>query len=137
MSLIHAPLEDPRDPGDTTGVVAGETGHNVQERADSLLEAAQGLRRSISGVPTLSTTVAVLGSLEATLDSLGVSLAELRGPLLTEASRSLLQVQASNSQRLDMARLLGEAGAHLSEGAAACGDLRAILDARAVRRQPS
>src|SRR3954468_21006322 len=120
MSLLHTPLEDSRDPGDTTGVVAGETGHDVAQSADSLLEAAQALRRSISGVPTLSTTVAVLGSLEATLDSLGVSLAELRGPLLIEASRSPLQVQVSNSQRLDATRLLAEAGAHLSEGATAC-----------------
>ena len=136
MSLVHTPLEDPSDPGGRAEVVAGETGNNVADSADALLEAAQGLRRSIGGVP-LSTTIAVLGSIEATLDSLGVSLAELRGPLLAEVPRSTLQARVTNSQRLDTARLLAEAGAHLSDGATACGDLRAVLDVPADRRQPS
>ena len=92
--------------------------------ADLVLAAAQSLRRSVQ--QTSEPSGPFLASLEATLDSLGVSLAELRGPLLEEVARRHRRY-GSRTAQLDTARLAARANEHLAEAAAACGELRALL----------
>jgi hypothetical protein len=107
--------------GDPTGPEA------VSAAARSVLEAAQALRRTTRRSPSHFESVELLASLEPALDSLGVSLAELRGPLLEHAGRSRSEFRVARAQQLDAARLHAAISKHLSEAASACGDLRSLL----------
>jgi hypothetical protein len=102
----------------------------IAEAAAAVLAAAQTLRRAVQHASAPSAPT--LATLEATLDSLGVSIAELRRPLLGQLASRHPGQPGSRAAQLDGARQVGAATHHLGEAAAACGELRMLLSARGL-----